>query len=94
MEPIKGFEGLYLIDKTGLVFSEITGKFIYGTKQKECKKIKLVKNGKHYWKLIHRLVAEQFCPNPDNKPHVCFIDGDKNNIHASNLAWSNMEEIH
>lgn len=35
----------------------------------------------------HRLVAEAFIDNPDGHSFVGFIDGDKTNRSASNLAW-------
>lgn len=36
---------------------------------------------------IHRLVAINFIPNPNNFSQVNHIDGNKDNNHASNLEW-------
>lgn len=42
--------------------------------------------------LIHRLVAIEFIPNPDLKPHVAHLDGTRNNNHVSNLMWATHKE--
>lgn len=49
--------------------------------------VTLFKKGKRFMKLIHRLVATAFIPNPNNKPQVNHIDGVKTNNNLSNLEW-------
>jgi hypothetical protein len=39
-------------------------------------------------KRVHRLIALTFIENPENKPEVNHIDGDKLNYSPSNLEWA------
>lgn len=43
-------------------------------------------------KAVHRLLAQHFIPNPENKPHVNHKDGNKLNYHIDNLEWSTRSE--
>lgn len=50
----------------------------------------LLLKGKDY--KIHRLVAETFIPNPDNKPCVDHINTDRSNNRVENLRWCTQKE--
>ena len=70
----------------------------YGNVRNNTKMVKTVPN-KHGYNVVvlyngtrksvnvHRLVAAAFIPNPDNKPCIDHIDGDRANNHADNLRW-------
>ena len=49
--------------------------------------IRLIKDGKQYRKLVHRLVVETFVENPCNYPEVNHINNDMKDNRADNLEW-------
>lgn len=54
--------------------------------------VTLVHEGKRKNQFIHRLLAKHFIPNPENKPQVNHIDGNKQNNLLSNLEWVTAKE--
>lgn len=52
----------------------------------------LAKQGKVKTFLVHRLVAEAFIPNPDNKETVNHINENKKDNRVENLEWATLPE--
>ena len=88
-KDIKDYEGLYQVSNLGNV--KRNNHILYKTKRTYYGVI-LSKNNIKKYKNIHRLVAETFIPNPDNKPQVNHIDGNKLNNNKNNLEWVTISE--
>ena len=90
---IQGYSN-YLIYPDGRVFSKKSNRFLRPKilNGKDYYYIQVCKNSKIKNFLIHRLIAIHYIPNPENKPQVNHIDGNKKNNVISNLEWvTNME---
>lgn len=94
-KDIKGYEGLYQVSNFGRVKSFQTGSDYILNQVKDWDgymQLQLYKNNKPTTCKIHRLVANAFIPNPENKPQVNHIDEDKTNNMVSNLEWATAKE--
>lgn len=92
-KDIEGYEGLYQVSSFGRVHSLYKNIILKGVKATGGYTIvNLSKNGSTSTKTIHRLVAQVFIPNPENKPGVNHIDEDKSNNRVDNLEWMTAKE--
>lgn len=105
-KPVRGFEGFYEVSNLGkvksldVVYVTKNGRMLH-RKGKTLKPtpidfgystVTLTKNGKYKRFLVHRLVADAFIPNPENKPFVDHINTDATDYRACNLRWVTAKE--
>lgn len=94
---VKGYEGFYVIDNKGDVYSLVSGrgrrkKVLIPYEKNGYLAVNLYKDGKVKHHYIHRLVAEAFIPNPDNLPEVNHLDCNKFNNSVENLEWCDRKQ--
>jgi hypothetical protein len=90
---IEGYEGIYQVSNLGR-FKKILGENIImkQTKSKEYPMIGLRKDKRQKMFLAHRIIAKTFIPNPENKPQVNHINGNRADNRLENLEWCTQSE--
>ena len=94
-KDVVGFEGEYQISNLGRLkhFSKKGWNILKNTNKKGWYfNVILVGKSKTKSIKIHRLVAEAFIPNPENKPCINHKDGNKQNNCVDNLEWATQKE--
>jgi hypothetical protein len=96
-EFIVGYENLYKINKKGEIYTCWYNRIMKpSVNQYGYQFVSLVKGKRDDQKrvkcFIHRLIALQWIPNPENKPEVDHIDRDRLNNSIENLRWVSRTE--
>ncbi len=92
-KSIVEFDNMYIIEKNGNVFSKYTNRYIKPkVNHKGYLYFGLRKDGKQKSIFQHRLIANYWIPNPENKPQVNHINCDKKDNRVENLEWCTQSE--
>lgn len=105
-KDIIGYKGLYMVSNFGRVkalsktvmsgrgyVARLHGDRIMKVNNTKTYSYVILQNSKQIKSfLVHRVVALLFIPNPENKPQINHIDGNKNNNHVDNLEWCTRSE--
>ncbi len=90
-KKIEGFEN-YSVSDHGNVRNDKTGRILKGKLDNGYLRVDLWKHKTRHTKKIHKLTAEAFLLNPENKKCVDHIDNNKHNNKLVNLRFATSQE--
>ena len=94
--PLEGYEDLYLLSPYGKVYSKHNKRIMKSRVNKPNPYLYITlgtdQRGDRKTKSIHRLVAEHFVPNFEQKEQVHHLDDDPTNNYFKNLKWVTAKE--
>lgn len=88
MKSIQGYEGRYSVTEEGKVYSHVRKIYLAGSYSHGYHQVLLCDGKTKKLKLVHRLVAQAYIPNGNDKAQVNHLDSDRGNNHVHNLEWS------
>lgn len=95
-KDVVGYEDLFQVSSNGSIYGKRTKKVLKTFTNKKGYIVMSTRIGGRTGKTIvfrlHRLVAEAFISNPENKPFVNHKDGNKSNNSVLNLEWVTNQE--
>lgn len=98
LKEIEGYPNYFITHSPPRVFRLVSGELVECKQTRNSKKdpywtVTLREEGGRFVKRsVHRLLMLTFVPNPECKPQVNHIDGDKSNNNLDNLEWVTAKE--
>ena len=93
IKDVNGYEGLYAVTSLGRIWSYRRNRWIKPWSDLNgYSRVSLCNKGHEANPTLHRLVAITYIQNPEDKPQVNHLNGDKADCRVENLDWVTARE--